>query len=726
MMNDTRLGKTLRKWVVIGLMLCAHHTWAKTEKATIEVLPPKFDEIRGNNRADQALKVRKLQKRLKEKYANTKSAEIMAKMMLPSEVIGRIVPYPKIKHATYFMRCEFFFFLTEAPTVKVDCDLVNSRTKDHVYTTGARVYPRGLTYDQISDNRSELHDDFMEQSLDSIAQQIWWEALNKLPKTAEMNSFIAENLEDYNKGKKRLDYEGGKIADGIKTGKVSLYFENKQTHLPPLREFELTAKYGHFIAGNNKHYPIQGEQQSVKLIPRDTKEVHTFTKYDGSTYRKLRNKKLEFTYRTFNCDETGERVEPPKEATAYEKKYFWWYKEIFTVKLTSKLSRKQNKELLKKEVFFKCPKHYFTANITHTTKKRILDAPRHYGLGDSRNSPYMVNRITTLKSKQVMHFDFNKKELLSVPIVPFHNITKDNGYFNYDENTCSPKYDRRVTTEKISRYRRMLHYDGHLSKDFKPKTPMRFLIDDKEMQFSLQDLKNGGFTYRKTETKQLNPEIEWWFPIHRYPEQIARANVVMDLDVATVDTLVALGLWPILEPDPCSYSDTMGAIEKMRNGYNNGFFAPRVKETTEYDITVRRASKGEIKLFEKQKKKFYPRIFKKVRRKIVVDEERVKGYLPATFGLLDKEKWTFEETVAFTAGMLSTLENFDQILMAVFRDAGLDKSELNKLNNLTAKQKQALLKRIKKMTEADRREFMQQLSEADEAKRAKMLAPSGE
>ncbi len=722
MMNDTRLGKTLRKWVVIGLMLCAHPTWAKTEKATIGIVPFTVRDIKSMKQFNLEAKDSDTRQRALEKFLDIKNylvrkvtpADADVYKQMASYSTGksqRIVVKPMVeflndgKAPNYAISCELWFKgFSNAKNAKIDvfkdeddeiifvfrimkrCELENLQTEEK--------FP--LSEQPFSEAFGHSNSESNERAIEVINKELPY----TLPTYEKLEGVVRFDLEDFST-EENVSYqdegantEEALLADGSNDSMLSFDMIRKSVFKPPLREFTLSVDKGRFVDIPAALGTTSEDGKSVTL------------RFNKKTRKGRKKYHFDYLYQTFDCATEGGK---PHKRHGSKKD---WYTVKFTLKLNDMLSKKTNLTLFTRKVELQCPPAtHFTAEIKRTRKKHVLDAPSSVG-GDLRNTPYMVNRITTLKSKQVMRFDFKKKNILIVPIEPFHNVIKDNEYFDAAPKTCVPQYDRRVTTKKLSRYHRLLRYDGHLTTDFKPKTPMRFSIDDKDMEFSVHDLKTGGFSYRQTETKQLQPEMEVWLPVYKAPDYLQKINPIIDIAIA----------FSAAEDGYCGAQEMIA----YKDGMNNGFFLPRETETTDYDITVRRASEGEIKLFEKQKKKLYPRIFKKAPKKIVVDEERIKSYLPDTIKLMDKEKLSFEESMALFVTPILIMENFDQILMAVSRDAGLDQHAFDKLNNLTPKQKQAVLERIKKMTEADRREFMQQLSEADEAKRAEMLAPSGE
>ncbi len=689
-----------------------------------------YEHYRGSKFKDknqeQILKLVELQKRFKQKYFNFKAAKIMAQMMLTSSDKVKLVTHPNAKNVTYSLKCDINFYLTEVPIGYMGCNLSNNQTNSIIDVTMSRIYPDygKMTQEQMINNTAELHDNFMQQPVDELVTQIWRRALNKLPKTHEMIAAIDKDLDKFSVKAESFQYLGKGFADGVETGSIFLDLMNDQFHLPPLREFELTAEYGDFTAGNNEYYPIKEKQKKVKLIPRDTIKIYTHTKDDGSAYGKFGHKQLKFTYQTFDCTETGDKTLFKKATHAAD---YSSHRVLFTVKLKSKLSKDKDRMLLKKYLYFQCPvsnitdntnitdSPYFTANITRTKTKKVLDDPGYgYVGGNALNSPFMVDRITTEKSKQVIYFDFANKKLFSVPLMPFHNVTKDNEYYEFNRDTCSVEYDRKVATKKLSPHNKLLYYDGHLSTPFKPQTPMRFRFGNKDLQFSVQQLKRGSFSYHDTESRQLLPEMEYFIPSHRISGELGKLNQVMDITKAFAVTFEQMN-----GEDPCDISALKREMDAFQDGINNGFFAPQEKEFTEYSVNIRRSNKGEIKLFNKQRKKMHARRFTKALEKVAIDEQKWKKYLPKELELLEKEKLNFEETWQLFAFPVLMLENFDQVLAGLSKEFDLEK--LNQLKHLNEQQKRQLLEQLKQMTKVEQRDFLQQLSQSSTDNQAKMI-----
>ncbi len=734
--------KKLPPLIFMLLLLFCHNVWAQTEKAKILFFSPvvineftfdiekwkenveeyqnliqkEYDRVLKKTKEKESTpyfkKLLDIKRRFEQKYHNEKSTKVLARMMLTSSVVGKVDTYQDIKNPTYVMTCSVFID-AGGPEGELYCQLVN------IYKRGNPIY---FSDNKIVYPRPHSKKQFMEQPVEDIVNQIWRNIMNAVPKTRTLTNKIEADLNDYYHPSNKISYPSQRktiadeLADGVATNLVSLNLHVDSAYATPLREFKLSAEYGHFIGGNNTHYPIKGEQRTVKIVPLDTKkEIFVTVDSKGTKKKKHRHRQLIFKYRTFDCEKTGQEVEAPYGVTEYEANYFKWYKERFTLRLTSKLSKERNKELLTEDVYFKCPKPYFTADITRKTTKKVLDDPGYgYAGGNLLNSPFMTDRITTEKSKQVIYFDFANKKLLSVPLVPFHNVTKDNEYYEFNRDTCSVEYDRKVTTEKLSPHHKLLRYDGHLSTPFNPRTPMRFRFGNKDLQFSVQQLKRGGFSYHDTESRQLLPEMEYFIPSHRISGELGKLNHVMDITKAFAVTFEQMN-----GEDPCDISALKREMDAFQDGVNNGFFAPQENEFTEYNVNIRRSSKGEIKLFNKQRKKMHARRFTKALEKVAIDEQKWKKYLPKELELIEKEKLNFEETMQLFAFPVLMLENFDQVLAGLSKEFDLEK--LNQLKHLNEQQKRQLLEQLKQMTKGEQRDFLEQLNQSSTDNQAKMI-----
>ncbi len=709
--------KKLPPLIFVLLLLFCHNVWAQTEKATIGIDVFSVEEITQklfvNFDRDSAMSQRIRDGILDIKNQLVKDVTIdnnapmlkkIAEKMGQSQYISTVKTMAEFtnegREPTYLLTCGFYFD-----------DIIIEKGRNSEWWYEFEIYPMCYLKNIKKENTIPFKTVYTfinlwgePKNLDKDIKTMQRRLLEMFPKVAMLDDVIKNDLTDFKVSPEAAyrDEQSGEeedlLADGKNTSLFSFYMIRQSVYEKPLREFTLEVDKGRFI-----HIPA-----SLGKMSEDGKSV--VLNFNNSEKHSKKHT-FNYLYQTFDCSKEG--GQPHKKAGSDKD----WYTVKFTLKLTDMLSKKPKEDWeITREVELQCPPPtHFTANITRKTTKKVLDDPGYgYAGGNLLNSPFMTDRITTEKSKQVIYFDFANKKLLSVPLVPFHNVTKDNEYYEFNRDTCSVEYDRKVTTEKLSPHHKLLRYDGHLSTPFNPRTPMRFRFGNKDLQFSVQQLKRGGFSYHDTESRQLLPEMEYFIPSHRISGELGKLNHVMDITKAFAVTFEQMN-----GEDPCDVSALKREMDAFQDGVNNGFFAPQENEFTEYSVNIRRSSKGEIKLFNKQRKKMHARRFTKALEKVAIDEQKWKKYLPKELELIEKEKLNFEETMQLFAFPVLMLENFDQVLAGLSKEFDLEK--LNQLKHLNEQQKRQLLEQLKQMTKAEQRDFLQQLSQSSSDNQAKMI-----
>lgn len=616
---------------LLVLVLSCQVAWAKTEKATIGILPFKIKEITAESFGsdydrdfapdtqfrDAILKTREtLLKKSSEDGAGPYSlmGGIIKKLTV-SSIVSTVDRADKLLSAgiapTYFYSCEFSF--SKINGVKDDglyqivitpnCHLINAqKNKDINVQFNYENFRTPLT------TRIEDLDRGVAAEADSFAFKVAGWIHHSIPDKRELIDAIYEDLDDFDQVGRYIyqdeetDNEDDLIADGENESMLTFDMERLSVYEKPLREFTIEVDKGRFVDVPEITGKMSEDGKKVQLI------------FEPSLKRRGNRYRFNYLYKTFDCALIDE--EPIKLAGSDKD----WYKVFFTVKLSDMLSmRKRNFILSRYEVLLQCPPAtHFTADVKY---KKITKIQTNFTHGRER-TPY--ERATIQTTKQVIHFDFKNQRIINVPLQPFSRKLSDFEEYKFNDKSCDMELTREITEDAMKeRYPVLLYFNEH-GILLRPETQLTFnLPKGIKVSFSEKELRRSGFHFHEkkseetpeirkptiTKTAEDNLKIEAIKHLGRTAADCSNLDIEVDcMTDAFNEPRVVDELRPIAILTGKLFTPELSCREQYELRYvlprmlDEGGNLPVENTEEEYSVTIRRSTKAEIKLFEKQRR----------------------------------------------------------------------------------------------------------------------------